>query len=64
MPKRVLDSIDIEAERQGYFVAKHNATVCKPFGWNKGILKERKMRLDGEKRQECKTIKQSFDRGF
>jgi hypothetical protein len=64
MAKRVIDKFDIEAEREGFFVAKHNSTICKPFGWNKSILKERRMRLDGEKRQECRTIKQSFTRGF
>ena len=64
MPKRIIDAIDLEAEREGFFVAKHNATICKPFGLNKGIIKQRRMRLNGEKRIECKTIKQSFERGF
>lgn len=62
MAKRIIDSIDLEAEREGFFVRKHNATVCKPFGWNKGILKQRKMHIDAEKRVECKTIKFRFER--
>jgi len=62
MAKRTIDSIDMEAEREGFFVRKHNATICKPFGWNKGIMKQRKMIKDGEKRVECKTIKFRFER--
>jgi hypothetical protein len=64
MPKRVLDKFDIEAEREGFFVAKHNATICKPFGQGKIILRQRKMHKDGDKRIECKTIKQSYTRAF
>lgn len=62
MAKRQLDRFDLEAEREGYYIVKHNATICKPFGWNKGIMKQRKMHLDGDKRIECKTIKQKFER--
>jgi hypothetical protein len=62
MPKRVLDEFDLEAEREGYFVAKHNKTVCRPFGWGKTICKQRRMHLDGEKKIECKTIKERYSR--
>lgn len=62
MPKRIIDRFDLEAEREGIAVVKHNLTICKPFGWNKGILKQRKMHLDGDKKIECRTIKQKFER--
>jgi hypothetical protein len=57
MAKRVLDSIDIEAERQGAAVARGRQQQCKPFGFNKRTHKERKARLDGEFRQQCRTVK-------
>ena len=62
MAKRVIDDIDIEAERQGAAVVKHNKTICKPFGLGKTITKQRKMHADGEAFIERKTIKQSFSR--
>ena len=62
MPKRIIDAFDLEAEREGHFVAKHNQTICRPFGWGKTIKKQRRMQLDGEKRIECKTLKVSFDK--
>jgi len=62
MPKRVLDPIDLEAEREGAAVARSRQQVCKPYGWNKAIIKQRRMHKDGEARVECRTIKQSFTR--
>lgn len=62
MPKRVIDRFDIEAEREGAAVGKHNRTICKPFGNGKGILKQRKMHKDGEAHIERKTVKFSFER--
>jgi hypothetical protein len=64
MPKRVLDKFDLEAEREGNAVVQHRKTVCKPFGWNKGISKQRRMHKSGEKRIECRTIKDRYERGF
>jgi hypothetical protein len=60
MPKRILDAIDIEAEREGSAVRRHNSTVCRPFGWGKGIAKQRRGHHAGEKHIECRTIKQKF----
>lgn len=60
MAKRVLDPIDIEAERQGAAVARGRQQQCKPFGFNKRTHAERKMRRDGEARQECRTVKRSI----
>jgi len=62
MPKRVLDRFDLEAEREGAAVVKHNRTICKPFGLGKTITKQRKMHADGEAFIERKTIKFSFAR--
>ena len=31
MPKRVIDRFDMEAEREGAAVVKHNRTICIPF---------------------------------
>lgn len=44
MPKRILDRFDLEAEREGAAVVKHNRTICKPFGIGKKITKERNAR--------------------
>jgi len=57
MAKRVLDPIDLEAERQGAALRRGQQQQCKPFGFNKRTHKERKARLDGEARQECRTVK-------
>ena len=62
MPKRVLDPIDFEAEREGAAVARSRQQVCKPYGWNKAIIKQRRMPKDGEARVECRTVKQRFER--
>lgn len=62
MPKRVIDRFDMEAEREGAAVCKHNRTICKPFGHGKGILNQRRMHKDGEAHIERRTIKQSFER--
>ena len=64
MPKRVIDKFDMEAEREGAALSLQRKTVCKPFGWNKGIVKQRSMHTKGEKRIECKTIKDRYERGF
>jgi hypothetical protein len=56
MPKRTLDSFDLAAEREGSAVRRHAATVCRPFGWGKGILKQRKGHLDGERRIETRLL--------
>ena len=62
MPKRVIDRFDLEAEREGAAVSKHNRTICKPFGIGKGIAKQRRMHAGGEAKIECRTVKFSFDR--
>jgi len=62
MPKRVLDRFDLEAEREGAAVVKHNLTICKPFGIGKKITKERNARADGEAFIERRTIKQYFSK--
>jgi len=62
MPKRVIDRFDLEAEREGAAVVKHNRTICKPFGNGKGIIKQRKMHSDAEAMIERKTVKFSFER--
>ena len=62
MPKRHIDNLDIEAEREGAAVRASGQQVCKPFGWNKAILKQRRMHKDGEARVECRTVKQKFER--
>jgi len=60
MAKRILDPIDLEAERQGVAVARGRQQQCKPFGFNKRTHKERKARLDGEFRQQCRVVKSSL----
>ena len=60
MPKRVLDPIDLEAERQGTALRRGRQQQCKPFGLNKRTHKERKARLDGEFRQQCRVVKSSL----
>ena len=57
MPKRIIDSIDIEAERESLALLRARQQQCKPFGFNKRTHKERKARRDGEARQECRTVK-------
>ena len=57
MAKRVLDPIDIEAERQGVALLRGRQQVCKPFGFNKRTHKERKARRDGEFRQQSRIIR-------
>ena len=60
MAKRVLDPIDLEAERQGTALRRGRQQQCKPFGLNKRTHKERKARLDGEFRQQCRVVKSSL----
>lgn len=62
MPKRVIDRFDLEAEREGAAVVRHNQTICKPFGKGKRIVRERNSRSKGEARIECRTVKFRFDR--
>jgi hypothetical protein len=62
MPKRVIDRFDLEAEREGAAVGKHNRTICKPFGHGKTITKQRMMHSSGNAKIECRTIKFSFER--
>ena len=62
MPKRILDRFDLEAEREGSAVSRHNRTVCKPFGMGKKISAERRMRADGEAHIERRTVKFSFEK--
>jgi hypothetical protein len=57
MAKRVIDPIDIEAERQGAALRRGRHQECKPFGFNKRTHKERKARRDGEFRQQCRIIR-------
>jgi hypothetical protein len=61
MPKRVIDKLDIEAEREGN-AFKIQLTQISRVGWGKGILKQRKMHIDGDKKIECRTIKESYSR--
>jgi hypothetical protein len=62
MAKRILDQFDLEAEREGNAIKIHSTTITRPFGWGKGILKQRKMHVDGDKKIECRTIKQFYSR--
>ena len=57
MAKRVLDPIDVEAERQGTALRRGRQQQCKPYGFNKRTHAERRARRDGETRQECRTVK-------
>ena len=62
MPKRHIDQFDIHAEREGAAVRLSGQQVCKPFGYGRGITKQRRMQKDGAAKVECRTIKQSFTR--
>jgi len=62
MPKRHIDNLDIEAEREGAAARLSGQQVCKPFGHGRGITKQRRMQRDGAAKVECRTIKQSFTR--
>jgi len=62
MPKRHIDQFDIAAEREGAAVRLSGQQVCKPFGYGRGITKQRRMQKDGAAKVECRTIKQSFTR--
>lgn len=62
MPKRHIDKFDIEAEREGAAVRLSGQQVCKPFGYGRGITKQRRMHNDGAAKIECRMIKQSFGR--
>jgi hypothetical protein len=62
MPKRVIDRFDIEAEREGSAVVRHNRSICKPFGHGKVISKQRRSHSSGEAKIECRTIKTSYER--
>ena len=57
MPKRIIDSIDIEAERESLALLRARQQQCKPFGFNKRTHKERKARRDGEFRQQSRIIR-------
>jgi hypothetical protein len=54
MPKKIIDAFDLEAEREGSAVRRHNSTICRPFGWGKRIIKQRKGHLDGESKIEVR----------
>ena len=56
MAKRVIDKFDLEAEREGSAVRRHNSTICRPFGWGKGIIKQRKGHLSGERKIEVRIL--------
>jgi hypothetical protein len=57
MAKRIIDSIDIEAERESLALRRARQQQCKPFGFNKRTHKERKARRDGEFRQQSRIIR-------
>lgn len=61
MPKRVIDRLDIEAEREGLAFKTQLGQISR-VGWGKGILKQRRMHLDGDKKIECRTIKERYSR--
>lgn len=56
MAKRVIDKFDLEAEREGSAVRKHSTTICRLFGWGKGIIKQRKGHLSGERKIEVRIL--------
>jgi hypothetical protein len=62
MPKRHINQLDIEAEREGAAARLSRQQVCKPFGYGRGITKQRRGHKDGAAKIECRTIKQSFTR--
>lgn len=62
MPKRHIDNLDIEAEREGAAVRASGQQVCKPYGYGRGITKQRRAHKDGAAKVECRTVKQSFMR--
>ena len=62
MPKRHIDHLDIEAEREGAAIRAGGKQICKPFGYGRTISKQRRMHKDGAAKIECRTIKQSFTR--
>jgi hypothetical protein len=62
MPKRHIDQLDIDAEREGAAARLSRQQVCKPFGYGRGITKQRRGHKDGAAKIECRTIKQSFTR--
>jgi len=62
MPKRHLDALDLEAEREGAAVVRSRQQVCKPYGHGKTITKMRRMHKDGAAAIERRTVKQSFER--
>jgi hypothetical protein len=62
MPKRHIDNLDIEAEREGAAVRLSGQQVCKPFGYGRRITQQRRAHKDGAAKVECRTIKQSFTR--
>lgn len=59
MAKRVIDSIDIQVERECAALRRARGQQCKPFGFNKRTHAERRARRDGEARQECRIVKRS-----
>jgi hypothetical protein len=62
MPKRHIDHLDIQAEREGAAARLSRQQVCKPYGYGRGITKQRRGHKDGAAKIECRTIKQSFTR--
>jgi hypothetical protein len=62
MPKRHIDQLDIDAEREGAAARLSRQQVCKPFGYGRGITKQRRGHKDGAAKIECRTVKQSFTR--
>lgn len=62
MPKRHIDAIDLAAEREASALVLHRTTVPRRIGQGKRIQRQRRAHMDGEKRIECRTVKQSFER--
>jgi hypothetical protein len=54
----------MEAERESAAIRRLAPHICKPFGYGRGITKQRRMQKDGAAKVECRTIKQTFTRGY
>jgi len=54
MAKRVIDHLDLEAEREGNAIKGH--TVIRR-GWGKGITKQRNMHKRGDEIQTSRVVK-------
>ena len=64
MSKRHLDRFDLEAEREGVALRSPVLHTAKPCAVGRGTIKMRKMHHAADKFVECKTIKQSFTKGW